>query len=149
MIWLLLGLAVLIGVVLPIQVGANAQLRAGVGHPIVAAMISFAIGTLGLLALTGLLRPALPASAAVLRLPWYAWTGGLLGALYIATTIILAPKLGAATLLAAIVAGQMLASLVLDHYGMLGFPVQPVTPLRLLAVALIVGGVLLLQVPKA
>lgn len=149
MIWVLLLAAVLLGVVLPIQVGVNAQLRAGIGSPMVAATVSFAVGTLGLLAVTAALRPALPASAAVARLPWWTWTGGLLGGLYIASTILLAPKLGAAALLAAIVAGQMLASLVLDHYGLLGFPVVPVTPLRILAVALIIGGVLLLQLPKA
>lgn len=149
MIWILLFLAVLLGVALPVQVGVNAQLRVGVGHPMVAATLSFAVGTLGLLAVTALLRPGLPAAGAALRMPWWTWTGGLLGALYIASTIILAPKLGAAALLAAIVAGQMLASLVLDHFGLLGFPVLPISPMRVAAVLLIIIGVLMLQVPKA
>lgn len=149
MSWLLLAVAVLIGVVLPVQVGVNAQLRVGVGHPMVAATLSFAVGTLGLLAVTAVLRPGLPAVSAMARIPWWTWTGGLLGALYIASTIVLAPKLGAAALLAAIVAGQMLASLVLDHFGLLGFPVLPVTPVRVAAVLLIIIGVLMLQVPKA
>lgn len=148
MTWLLLGLAVLLGVVLPIQVGVNAQLRAGMGDATVATTVSFIVGTIGLLVAVALMRPVLPGTAALGRLPWWTWTGGLLGALYILGTIVLAPKLGAAALLAAIVAGQMVASLMLDHYGLLGFPVAPVSPLRILAVLLIVAGVLLLQLPR-
>lgn len=148
MSWVLLGLAVLLGVVLPIQVGVNAQLRSGLGNPTVATTVSFIVGTLGLLLVLAAMRPPLPAAAAVARMPWWTWTGGLLGALYILGTILLAPKLGAAALLAAIVAGQMVASLVLDHYGLLGFPVAPVSPVRILAVLLIVAGVLLLQLPR-
>lgn len=148
MIWLLVAAAALLGVLLPVQAGVNVQLRAGVGHPMVAATLSFAVGTLALLAVSLIMRPGVPAAAAVARLPWWAWTGGLLGALYIVSTIVLAPRLGAATLLAAIVAGQMLASLILDHFGMLGFPIQPVTPVRVAGVVLIVAGVVLLQAPK-
>jgi transporter family-2 protein len=71
--------------------------------------------------------------------------GGLLGAVYVLTTIILAPKLGAATLIAAVVAGQMMASLILDQYGLVGFPVHPVSALRLLGAALVIAGVVLVQ----
>jgi len=149
MIWLLLGIAVLLGVALPAQVGVNAQLRIGLGHPLVAATVSFAVGTLALLAVTLVARPGMPSTQQLIRLPWWQWTGGVLGAIYIAATIILAPRLGAAALLAAIVAGQMLASLVLDHFGLLGFPVVPVSWWRVVGIALIFGGVLLVQVPRS
>ena len=60
-------------------------------------------------------------------------------------TIVLAPRLGAATLVAAVVAGQMLASVLLDQYGLVGFPVHPLSALRLLGAGLVIGGVMLIQ----
>jgi transporter family-2 protein len=149
MIWFQLLAALLLGVALSIQVGVNAELRAGLGHPVLAATVSFLIGTLGLLLVTVAIRPALPGATQLVRVPWWQWTGGLLGALYVISAIVLAPKLGAAAMLAAIVAGQMAASLLLDHFGLLGFPVQPVSPLRVFAVLLILAGVLLLQVARS
>lgn len=148
MTWILLLAALGLGVALSVQVGVNALLRQGLGHPMLAAAMSFLVGTVGLALVSVAVRAGLPTAAQVARVPWWHWSGGLLGAVYVASAIVLAPKLGAATLLAAIVAGQMLASLVLDHYGLLGFPVQPVSALRLLAVVLIIGGVLLLQASR-
>jgi len=147
--WLLLLVALLLGAALSVQVGVNAELRTALGHPLVAATASFIVGTIGLLLVMVVLRPAVPGAAQLARVPWWQWTGGLLGAVYVAAAIVLAPKLGAAALLATIVAGQMMASLLLDHYGLFGFPVQPVSTLRVVAVALIIGGVLLLQAARA
>lgn len=149
MIWLYLLAALGLGAALSVQVGVNAELRGSIGHPVVAAAASFVVGTVGLLLVIVALRPRLPGVAQLAGVPWWQWTGGLLGATYVAAAIVLAPKLGAAALLASIVAGQMLASLLLDHYGWFGFPVQPVAPLRVAAVAMIIGGVLLLQAARA
>lgn len=142
---LLLCLAVLAGVVLPVQAGINAQMRLHVGNPIVAALISFAVGTAALLGLVLTLRAPLPSGGALGRMPGWQWLGGVLGAGYIAVTIVVAPRLGAATLVAAIVAGQMGTSLLLDQYGWVGYPPQPVTAARLLGALLVVAGVLLIQ----
>ena len=149
MTWFYLLAALLLGAALSVQVGINAQLRTAIGHPVVAAAASFVVGTIGLLLVIVAIRPGIPAVAQMARVPWWQWTGGLLGAIYVAAAIVLAPRLGAAALLATIVAGQMMASLVLDHYGLFGFPVQPVSPLRISAVAMIIGGVLLLQAARA
>jgi transporter family-2 protein len=138
-------LALLAGVLLPIQAGVNAQLRASLGEPLMAALVSFLVGTVGLAALTIALRLSVPATAAFTRTPWWHWAGGLLGAGYVVATIVLAPRLGAATLIAAVVAGQMVASLVLDQYGLVGFPIHPITGARVLGAALVIGGVLLIQ----
>lgn len=137
--------ALLIGFVLPVQSGVNAQLRIGVGHPLLAAFISFAVGTIALLGLNIALRVPLPAGEAVAKLPWWHWIGGLLGAAYIYLAILLAPRLGAATLVAAIVSGQMVASLLLDHFGWAGYPQQSLTPARAVGALLVIGGVLLIQ----
>ena len=137
--------AILIGIALPVQAGVNAQLRLGVTHPLLAAFISFFVGTVALLGFNLALRVPAPSGEALGRIPWWQWTGGLLGALYIYAAVILAPRLGAATLVAATVAGQMMASLVLDHFGLVGYPQQTITPTRALGVVLVIGGVVLIQ----
>jgi transporter family-2 protein len=73
------------------------------------------------------------------------WTGGIFGAIYIAISILLLPRIGAATLVALIVLGQMVASLAFDHYGILGLPVQPVGLMRLLGAGFLVVGVALVK----
>lgn len=143
--FLLILLAVLIGIGLPLQAGINAQLRVGVGHPLLAAFVSFLVGTLALGAANLALRVQLPSAEAAARLPWWNWVGGLIGAFYIFAAVILAPRLGAATLVAAVVAGQMLTSLALDHYGLIGYPVHAITPARLLGGLMVVAGVILVQ----
>ena len=77
--------------------------------------------------------------------PWWQWTGGLIGAAYVLASIVLAPRLGAATLVAAVVAGQMLSSLILDQYGLVGFAVHPISPIRLAGAVLVIVGVILIQ----
>ena len=137
--------ALLAGALLPVQAGVNLQLRVLLGHPLAATLISFVVGTLGLAALVAALRVPLPIGAGWARSEWWHWVGGLLGAAYIVATIVVAPRLGAATLVAALVAGQMVASLALDQFGWVGFAVHPITPWRLAGAALIVGGVALVQ----
>lgn len=138
-------LAILAGAVLPVQTGINLQLRGVFGQPIVAALVSFVVGTVGLALLVTALRAPVPLGDAWARSAWWNWIGGLLGAVYVVSAIVLAPRLGAATLVAALVAGQMLASVLIDHYGWVGFAVHPVNPLRILGAALVVGGVMLVQ----
>lgn len=141
----LLLLAVLVGFVLPVQTGVNAQLRVFLGNPIATALVSFGVGAVGLLVAVLWLRVPVPLADAWSRSAWWQWSGGLLGAIYIAGAIVLAPRVGAAALIAAVVGGQMVASLTLDHYGWVGFPEHPITGLRLLGAILVMLGVALIQ----
>ena len=141
----LVVLAIALGVLLPVQAGVNAQLRTVLGAPLAAALVSFLVGTAALAVGAVAARVTLPPGAAVAGSQWWHWVGGLIGAVYVAGAIVLAPRLGAATLIAAVVAGQMLTSLVLDHFGWVGFPMQPITPVRLLGAGLIIAGVMLVQ----
>jgi bacterial/archaeal transporter family-2 protein len=141
----LILLAIVIGLFLPLQSGINAQLRTAVGDPVVAALISFAVGSAALLATSLALRVPLPAAGLGDRTVWWHWTGGLLGAFYIFAAVVLAPRLGAAALIAAIVAGQMLGSLVLDHYGLVGYAQHAVNLPRVAGAVLVIAGVLLIQ----
>ena len=142
---LFLLLAVLAGALLPVQTGINVQLRGQLGQPLAAALVSFLIGSVGLAAVAALMRVPFPLGTAWSRgLGWH-WSGGLLGAAYIVGTVVLAPRLGAAPLIAALVAGQMIASLLVDHYGWVGFAEHPISPLRLAGAVLIVAGVVLVR----
>jgi transporter family-2 protein len=141
----LLLLAVFIGSLLPVQTGVNAQLRTFLGSPMATALVSFVVGTVGLLVAVLWLRTPVPLAEAWSHSAWWQWTGGLLGAIYIVTVVVLAPRLGAGTLIAAVVGGQMVASLVLDHFGLVGFPEHPISVLRLLGAALVMLGVALIQ----
>lgn len=141
----LILLALLVGFALPVQAGINAQLRLTMGHPISTAFVSFLVGTLALGGIALALRTPVPALRLMTAAPAWHWIGGLLGAVYIAAAVVLAPRLGAATMTASVVAGQMLASLLLDHYGLVGFAVKTATPGRLVGALLVIGGVRLMM----
>jgi transporter family-2 protein len=141
----LLLLAVAVGFLLPVQTGANAELRTYVGHPLATALVSFGVGTVGLIVAVLSLRIPLPLAEAWSQSAWWQWSGGLIGSVYIAAVVVLAPRLGAGTLIAAVVGGQMVASIVLDHFGWVGFPVHPVSVVRLIGAALVILGVAFIQ----
>lgn len=137
-------MAALVGAGLTIQVGMNATVRMAIGSPILATIVNFAVG-LAALALLAVAAGARMAPGSAGAVPAWAWFGGLLGAAYVAATTVLGPRLGAATLLALTLAGQMVAALLVDHYGVIGFPHSPLTPTRLLGTVLLVVGVLLIM----
>ncbi|GAC1365821.1 MAG: hypothetical protein NVSMB42_25700 [Herpetosiphon sp.] len=140
--WMLLLFALLIGVGLAVQGGVNAQLRLFVGSPFRSALISVVVSSLALLPIV-----LFTWSNAVVtgQSAWWMWIGGLLGALFVVGSVILAPRLGAGTLAAALVTGQLLAAVVIDHFGWVGFSVVPVTWVRVVGVVLMFAGVLLIQ----
>ena len=141
MLWFLL--AFLTGMAVSVQSGVNSQLRQALGNPVLAATISFGSGFLALVCFQGMVQGGLPTLATVKSIDWWKWTGGLLGAIYVTTVIITIPRIGAASLVSLSVAGQLVAAIVLDHYGLLGFSQHPANPWRLLGAMLIMAGVLL------
>lgn len=142
---LLVLCAAFIGVLLPMQAGMNAELRHAVGSPLGTAFSSFLIGTIALAAVAIAVRSPVPDLRTLGTAPAWQWLGGLLGAVYITGAVVLAPRLGAATMIAAVVAGQMVASVVLDHFGWVGFERHPATPARLAGAVLVIIGVRLIQ----
>lgn len=127
------------------QFAVNSQLRNVVGGPVMAAAISFIIGALALTAIALIVDRNLPQIDQVIGSPWWVWTGGILGAFFVLSSIVLTPRLGAAATVGLFLAGQMIASVVIDHFGLLGAAVNEATLLRLLGVALVLGGVFLVQ----
>ncbi len=146
MTWLLLlPMALAAGMALPTQFAINSQLRNAAGGPVLAAGISFLVGTVVLLGATLVVRRAVPDLGPVLSAPWWMWTGGLLGAGFVLASVILTPRLGAATTIGLFLTGQVIASVIIDHFGLFRVAVQEATPLRLLGALLIVAGVVLVQ----
>ncbi|WP_298742894.1 DMT family transporter [uncultured Brevundimonas sp.] len=142
---LLAMLAVVIGgAATALQAPTNAKLMGAVGSPVNAAFVSFAVGTaaLGVLAVALQGRPDLAAARA---LPWYAWVGGLYGAVFVVAAAWSVPRLGVAATIILMVAGQLLLSLVLDHFGAMGMPRQPISWGRLAGIGLVVAGVLMVR----
>lgn len=137
---LALAFAALGGALLPIQVLINARLADGFQHPLWATTVSFVVGTLGLLAWIAL-RGQLGAAnwQGALGLPWWAWVGGLLGAVYVSLTIITVPVIGATALVVLLILGQMVAGTLLDHFGILTEPV-PVSLPKLAGLGLVLLG---------
>ena len=101
--------------------------------------------TLALFAYNAALRPQRPALSTLGAAPWWVWAGGLLGAVFVTAGAAFAPRLGAATFISVTIAGQVIVSILLDHFGALGFAARPVTPPRLLGALLLVAGVLLVR----
>ena len=140
---------VLAGAVLPVQGAINAELRADLDAPIAAGAFSFLVATAAMalvlataLALTGAPRPRV---APLRGVPWWGWLGGVCGATYVTSVFLLIPEIGAAPTIAVTVAGQQVASVLIDRHGLLRLPRRPISRRRLLGVAMLLGGVALIQ----
>jgi bacterial/archaeal transporter family-2 protein len=144
-VWLYLLFAFAGGVVLPFQAGINAQLAVWLHSPVRAAFVSFLTGTIVLLVAAALVFRPLPSTARLGAAPWWVWLGGALGAVYVAASIVSAPKLGAATLIALVVAGQALASLLVDQFGWVGFEPKHISAGRAIGMVLVGAGVALVR----
>ena len=138
-------LALLAGVGLPTQAGINAQLGLWTRSSITAALISFTVGTLALGIVTVTTATPLPIWSSAAALPWWIWSGGVLGAFFVAAATFIAPQLGATTMLALILAGQIVASVLFDHFGLLGFPLHPLNVQRGIGLLLLIAGVVLIR----
>ena len=133
------------GTGLVLQQALNADLRVSLNSAAWAGFISYIGGTLCMIVLIFIMGDGIPSAAAVVRTPWFSWTGGLFGAIYIALGILLLQQLGAATFISLLVAGQMIGSLLFDHYGLFGIPQHPIDLTRLAGAGLLVAGVVLIR----
>ncbi len=125
--YLYLLLAVLAGAMMPTQAATNNKMATVVDSPIPAAFISFFIGTVALFVYVIASGTPIGNLASVKDAPPIAWVGGLLGAFFVTMTVLLAPRLGVAMTFSLIIAGQMLVTIVIDHFWLLGVPVQQVS----------------------
>ncbi|HMB78085.1 MAG TPA: DMT family transporter [Kiloniellaceae bacterium] len=138
-------IALLVGAGFPMQAAINATIAQYHGHPLLAAFTNTSVASLVLLVAILLLRVPWPPLAGMAAAPWWAWSGGALGAFFVLSSLVLAPKLGAAAFVATTIVGTMAASLAMDHFGLIAFRQQPITLLRLGGAVLVVTGMIMIQ----
>jgi bacterial/archaeal transporter family-2 protein len=147
--WEWIGLGLLAGAVLPVQGAVNALLRAELGAPFAVAMTSFVVAMLAMLlalaAVTYFGNGQAPRLAGMAAMPWWGWLGGLAGAFYVTTVFSAMPQIGAAATVGFTVTGQQFASVLVDRYGLLRLPKNPITPMRMLGLGMLLAGVVLIK----
>lgn len=146
--WMIGGivLATLVGALLPMQALINARLGEATQGALFASFASFFVGTLALAIALLATRTALPGTHDAGSLPAWAWSGGLIGAFYVLSATVLVPRIGAAALICTVVFGQIVGSLLLDHYGVLN-PPRPADAMRIFGALLVAVGALLVVRP--
>ena len=140
-----LSVALVTGAAIAVQALANTRLRVALGTPVWAAVAQFVVGLMLLLGVVVVSRQPAPLMGGLARMPLWGWLGGAVGALFIVVSIVLTPRLGTAVTLATITVGQMVAALVLDHYGWLGAPVIRLSLPRVLGAACLLLGIFLMR----
>ena len=139
-------MAVVIGALLPLQALINARLGAQTQGALYASFISFLVGTVLLGAMLLVTRTPLSPGQPVASLPVWIWCGGAIGALFVFAATLLVPKLGAASMICLVVLGQVIASLLLDHFGVLGAQ-RPADLVRVFGALLVIVGAALVVKP--
>lgn len=142
------ALAVVVGALLPLQALVNARLGQATSGPLFASFVSFLVGTVLLGVAMLAMRTPMPTREAIAALPAWSWTGGIVGAVFVLTATGLVPRLGAAALICLAVFGQLVGSLLLDHYGVLHAPRAADLP-RIAGAVLVGVGALLVLRPAA
>jgi transporter family-2 protein len=137
-------LVLVAGGMIALQAPTNAILSRAGGSPVLAALISFVVGTAGLL-VVWLASGNRPRPSAFAGLPWYAWIGGLYGATFVAVAAFAAPRIGLASLITIGIAGQIIMAMALDHFGAFGLPKDPISLARIGGALLVFAGVILVR----
>ncbi len=140
---LAVGLTAIAGGFVALQAPINSMLGKQVGT-FQAAFVSFTLGTIVLALIAGLVTGGYGTIGQARELSWYYLTGGLLGAAYVTTVLVSVRELGAGGVTAATIAGQLTASVVLDQFGLLGLPKDPITIGKIVGVVLLALGVYLI-----
>ncbi len=143
--WMYLIVAVCAGMALPFQAGINASLAKQLGSAPQSAWVSFLGGLLMMSFFCWVKGAGVPSLRVLQQAPPHLLTGGFLGGTMVITVILLAPKIGAVAVVACLVVGQLLVSVIIDHYGWVGFHVRPISAMRLLGVAMLIAGVFIIQ----
>lgn len=140
--WFLL--AFLSGAFLPIQAGLNAKMGKALENPVYGSAVSFLVGLIAIsLYIVATRQPVY--WQGLKTVPMYAYVGGVLGAFYVTAIILAFPKIGPALTFGLVVAGQMVLSVLLDHFGILVNQAHPIYIWRIAGILLIVAGVVLIR----
>lgn len=139
-----IAFAFIAGSLLPLQGAFNARLGAAGKSPLHASMVSFVVGTLAIAAYVFATRQTV-SWADFASAPWYAWLGGFCGAFSLTAIILTYPKLGPGLGFGLLIAGQLIVSVLLEHFNILVAQPHPISILRVAGVVLVLGGVVLIR----
>jgi len=142
--YIYLTLAVMVGIVFAIQPGINGVAAKTLGSPMAATALSVFITLLtSLIILT--FTSGFPSPTSFAALPWWVIFGGMIGTAVVAAGATFVPIMGAAIFFVCLIGGQLIGSVVLDHFGAFGTEVRQISWTRLLGIALAFGGALLVR----
>lgn len=136
-------LCILAGAILPLQAALNVGLASQTTGPLFSTLMNFISGIVVITTVFLAFRTPLPTASTAVSIPWYYWCGGLFGAYFVIATMVSVPRLGAGLMVAIIVAGQIVTSLIFDHYGWLGYQVHEINWGRIAGAAFLLAGVYL------
>lgn len=142
---LFLLMALCVGGLLPIQGSINAHLGKNLNHPLQATFVSFFGAVIFLFLLLLAINPSLPSVSQLKSTPVFYYTGGIYGVIFVTTILMLAPRIGIANTLVASIIGQLIVSVVLDHFGAFGLLRHPINGFRLLGCVGLVVSLYLIQ----
>ena len=143
--WGLLSIAIAVGALLPIQGALNARLGGALPHPMQATLVSYLGGSIACISVLLFVQASLPDWKRISGIDWYLYCGGFLGVFFVSGMLYLMPKIGVANMLAAAIIGQLLMSLIFDHFGFFGALIVEITPSRILGVVLLLVGLYFIQ----
>ena len=138
-VYLIIALAA--GVALATQSAINTQLaKAMSGEAVIATFISFAVGTIVLFFIAWVKTDLWDNLSAIPSQPWWKLIGGVLGAIVVFTTVLLAPKLGITAMLFFIIVGQLITATTIDHFGLIGMPIREVNITKFIGLIIVAFG---------
>ena len=138
-VYLIVALAA--GIALATQSAINTQLaKAMSGEAVIATFISFAVGTIVLFFIAWVKTDLWGNLSTVPSQPWWKLIGGILGAVVVFTTVLLAPKLGITAMLFFIIVGQLITAATIDHFGLIGMPIREVNITKFIGLIIVAFG---------
>lgn len=144
-LFILFILAVVAGASVTVQQVLNSNLRTALNSAAWSGFVSYFVGLICMAALALALRNPIPSLSEITRIPLWGFSGGLFGAIFIGLGIYLVPQLGAATFIVLLVTGQMMTSILIDHFGFFGVNKYPIDISRIAGAAFLIGGCILIR----
>jgi bacterial/archaeal transporter family-2 protein len=136
------------GLLIAMQAGSNATLDKSLHNPVVSSLVSFGSGVavllLALAIYTVVTKAPMPRGQQWSAVPWWGWIGGTLGAIYVLAMVLTAEKVGSGMFVGLSVTASILASIAIDHFGLLGFHRHAAGPGRIIGGGLMVAGMILI-----
>lgn len=142
------ALSIAVGAVFPFQAGVNSMIGRQLGAPLYGGLTNTLVASATFVVAILILRPGLPHLKAASEAPLWAWSGGVMGAAMVFGSLFIAPKIGASSFITATIAGSLLASLIVDHFGILNFPVSEAGLMKISGIAMVFVGMLIVQFAK-